>query len=469
MEKFVAGDLTAVTQDEIHEALRAGTLSFKLVPVLCGAAFRNKGVQLLLDAVVNFLPSPLDIPPVQGTVPDKKEKIVTRKASDEQPFAALAFKVMNDQFGTLTFFRVYSGTTRTGVSVLNSTRGRRERFGRILRMHANKREEIDVCYAGNIYAAVGLRDTHTGDTLCEEKHPIVLERMEFPDPVISIAIEPKTKADLDKLALSLQKLANEDPSFRAFTNEETGQTIIAGMGELHLEIIVDRLRREFKVDANVGRPQVAYRESVMGPAYKVEGRFIRQTGGHGQYGHVVIDLEPAGRGEGFVFVNDIVGGVIPKEFIPFVEKGIRDAMGRGVLAGYPVVDVKVRLHDGSFHEVDSSGPSFEVAGSLAFQDACAVAGVQLLEPVMTVEVVCPEVNLGDVIGDLNARRGKILDVGQRGLARVIKAEVPLGAMFGYTTDVRSKTQGRATHTMQFSHYAPVPTTIQEEIVTRMRG
>ena len=469
MEKFIAGDLAAVTEEEIHAALRAGTLGFKLVPVLCGSAFKNKGVQLLLDSVVSYLPSPIDIPPVQGTLPDKKDKVVTRKASDEEPFAALAFKVMNDQFGNLTFFRVYSGTTKSGASVLNSTRGRRERFGRILRMHANKREEVDVCYAGNIYAAVGLRDTRTGDTLCDDKHPIVLERMEFPDPVISIAIEPKTKVDLDKLGVSLQKLAYEDPSFRTFTNEDTGQTIIAGMGELHLEIIVDRLRREFKVDANVGKPQVAYRETIVGRALNVEGRFVRQTGGHGQYGHVRIDLEPAERGAGFVFENDIVGGLIPKEFIPSIEKGIREAMTRGVLAGYPLVDAKVRLHFGSYHEVDSSGPAFEVAASMAFQEAAQHAGLTILEPMMAVEVVCPENYLGDVIGDLNSRRGRILDLGERGAARVIRSEVPLAAMFGYATDVRSKTQGRATHSMQFSHYAPVPAAIQDEIVAKQRG
>jgi elongation factor G len=469
MEKFIAGDAASITDEEIYEALRAGTLSFKFVPVLCGSAFKNKGIQMLLDAVVNLLPSPVDIPPVEGHDPSKKDKVVTRKASDTEPFAALAFKVMNDPFGNLTFFRVYSGTTKSGQAVMNSTRGRRERFGRILRMHANKREEIDVCYAGNIYAAVGLRDTRTGDTLCDDKHPILLEKMEFPDPVISIAIEPKTKADLDKLGASLQKLAYEDPSFRTYTNEETGQTIIAGMGELHLEIIVDRLKREFKVDANVGKPEVAYRESIIRPAKDVEGRFVRQTGGHGQYGHVVIDLEPTERGAGFVFDNDIVGGLIPKEFIPSIEKGIKDALGRGVLAGYPVVDVKVRLHYGSYHEVDSSGPAFEVAGSMAFQEAAKRAGIALLEPMMSVEVVCPENYLGDVIGDLNSRRGRILDMGQRGNARVIRAEVPLATMFGYATDVRSKTQGRATHTMQFSHYAPVPQAIQEEIVAKQRG
>ncbi|WP_437907190.1 elongation factor G [Sorangium sp. So ce327] len=469
MEKFIAGEIDQIAEQEIHAAIRAGTLGFKMVPVLCGSAFKNKGVQLLLDSVVNYLPSPVDIPAVEGTLPDKKEKVVSRKASDEEPFAALAFKVMNDQFGNLTFFRVYSGTTKSGVSVLNSTRGKRERFGRILRMHANKREEIDVCYAGNIYAAVGLRDTRTGDTLCEEKNPIVLERMEFPDPVISIAIEPKTKADLDKLGLSLQKLAYEDPSFRTFTNEDTGQTIIAGMGELHLEIIVDRLKREFKVDANVGKPEVAYKETISKKATDVEGRFVRQSGGHGQFGHVRIDIEPAERGAGFVFENDIVGGIIPKEFIPSIEKGIRDAMGRGVLAGYPVVDIKVRLHFGSYHEVDSSGPAFEVAASMAFQDGAKRAGLVLLEPMMAVEVVSPENYLGDVIGDLNSRRGRILDMGQRANTRVIRAEVPLATMFGYATDVRSKTQGRATHSMQFSHYAPVPAAIQEEIVAKQRG
>jgi len=466
MEKFVAGNADTVTEAEIHAALRVGTSMFKFVPVLCGAAFRNKGIQQLLDAVVNFLPSPLDIKPVEGTHPADKEKVVIRKASDTEPFAALAFKIMNDQFGNLTFFRVYSGTTQSGEAVLNSTRGKRERFGRILRMHANKREEVKICYAGNIYAAVGLRDTRTGDTLCEDKHPILLERMDFPEPVISIAIEPKTKADLDKLGGTLQKLAFEDPSFKYYTNEETAQTIIAGMGELHLEIIVDRLRREFKVEANVGKPQVAYRETVTKAALDVHGRFVRQTGGHGQYGHVIIDMQPGERGSGFVFVNGIVGGTIPKEYIPSVEKGIRDATTRGVLASYPVIDVKVTLKDGSYHEVDSSGPAFEVAASMAFQEAAEQAGVVLLEPIMAVEVVCPEAYLGDVIGDLNARRGKILDLGQRAGARVIRSEVPLATMFGYATDVRSKTQGRATHTMQFSHYSPVPSGVQDEIVAR---
>jgi elongation factor G len=465
MEKFVAGELDSITEDEIHAALRKGTIAFKLVPVLCGSAFKNKGVQLLLDAVVSYLPSPLDVPAIEGHHPTK-DKMVTRHASDEEPFAALAFKIMNEPHGTLTFFRVYSGTVESGSVALNPTRGKRERFGRILRMHANKREEVKTVYAGNIYAAVGLRDTRTGDTLCAEKDPIVLERMEFPDPVISIAIEPKTQADLDKLGISLGKLAYEDPSFRTYTNDETGQTIIAGMGELHLEIIVDRLRREFKVDANVGKPQVAYRESVQKAVTKVEGRFVRQTGGHGQYGHVVIDLAPGARGSGFVFENAIVGGLIPKEFIPFVQKGIKDAMNRGVLLGFPIVDCAVRLVDGSFHEVDSSGPAFEVAGSLAFQEAAKESGVSLLEPIMAVEVVCPEANLGDVIGDLNSRRGKVNDMGQRGNLRTISSEVPLSTMFGYATDLRSRTQGRATHTMQFAHYAPVPAQVQEEIVEK---
>jgi elongation factor G len=469
MEKFIGGNAADVTEAEIYEALRAGTLAFKFVPVLCGSAFKNKGVQLLLDTVVNLLPAPSDIRPVEGLDPNSKGKTVSRKASDEEPFAALAFKVMNDPFGNLTFFRVYSGTTKSGQAVMNSSRGKRERFGRILRMHANKREEIDICYAGNIYAAVGLRDTRTGDTLCDDKHPIVLEKMEFPDPVISIAIEPKTQADLDKLGISLQKLAYEDPSFRTYTNEETGQTIIAGMGELHLEIIVDRLKREFKVDANIGKPQVAYRETINKKVTDVEGRFVRQSGGHGQFGHVRIDMEPAERGAGFVFDNDIVGGLIPKEFIPSIEKGIREAMTRGVLAGYPMVDIKVRLHYGSYHEVDSSGPAFEVAASMAFQEGAKSAQLTLLEPMMSVEVVCPDNYLGDVIGDLNSRRGRILDMGQRANARVIRSEVPLATMFGYATDVRSKTQGRATHSMQFSHYAPVPAAIQDEIVAKQRG
>jgi elongation factor G len=468
MEKWMESGSDAITKEEIHAALRKGTISFAFVPVVCGSAFKNKGVQQLLDAVVAYLPSPLDIPPVEGIEPHSG-KTITRPASDDAPFAALAFKIANDPFvGNLTFFRVYSGSLESGTAVLNSVRGKRERIGRVLRMHANKREELKVCYSGNIYAAVGLRETRTGDTLCDDKHPIILERMEFPDPVISIAIEPRTKADVDKLGVSLQKLAYEDPSFRTFTNEETGQTIIEGMGELHLEIIVDRLRREFKVECNVGKPEVAYREAI---SHKVtcEHRHVRQSGGHGQYGHVVFDLEPAAKGEGFVFENDIVGGVIPKEFIPSIEKGVAGAMKRGVLAGYELVDCKVRLYDGSFHEVDSSGPAFEIAASMALQDGAKRAGVHLLEPVMKVEVVTPEAYMGDVIGDLNSRRGKIHGMSQRGQNQVVDAEVPLATMFGYSTDLRSKTQGRATHTMQFSQYEPVPKNVQEEIVAKVKG
>jgi elongation factor G len=469
MEKFVAGRLGDVTEDELHAAIRAAVVEFKFVPILCGSAFKNKGVQLLLDAVVNYLPSPVDVPPVEGKDP-RTGKVTSRKASDSEPFAALAFKIMNDPFvGNLTFFRVYSGTLMSGTTVLNATRGKRERIGRILRMHANKREELKDCAAGNIYAVVGLRDTRTGDTLCNEKAPIVLEQITFPEPVISIAIEPKTQADLDKLAMSLQKLAFEDPSFKTSTNEDTGQTIIEGMGELHLEIIVDRLRREFKVEANVGKPEVSYREAIS-KAVDAEGRFVRQSGGHGQYGHVKIRLMPGERGAGFRFENKVVGGIIPKEFFSSIEKGIRDAMQRGVLAGYPLADATVELYDGSYHEVDSSGPAFEIAASMAFQDGAKRAGLQLLEPMMTVEIVTPDVNMGDVIGDINSRRGKIHGMNQRGRGtQVIDAEVPLAAMFGYATDLRSKTQGRATYTMQFSHYEPTPASVQEAVVAKVRG
>ena len=470
MEKFLDGRASEVTVDQIHAALRKGTCEFKFVPVLCGSAFKNKGVQLLLDAIVNYLPSPIDVPAVEGVSPDDPDKKEKREAKDDAPFSALAFKIANDPYvGNLTFFRVYSGILNSGTSVLNASRGKRERIGRILRMHANKREELKDCHAGNIYAAVGLRDTRTGDTLCDEKAPVVLEQMTFPEPVISVAIEPKTQADLDKLGVSLAKLAYEDPSFRTFTNEETGQTIIAGMGELHLEIIVDRLKREFKVDCNVGKPEVAYREAI-NKEVDAEAKFVRQSGGHGQYGHVKIRLKPAERGKGFVFENKIVGGAIPKEFIPSVEKGIREAMGRGVLAGYPVIDIHVELYDGTYHEVDSSGPAFEIAGSLAFQDGAKRAGLHLLEPMMAVEVVTPEGNMGDVIGDLNSRRGRIQGMNERGAkTQVVTAEVPLATMFGYSTDLRSKTQGRATYTMQFAHYEPVPTSVQEEIVAKVRG
>ncbi len=467
MQKFLDGRSAEVTDDEIVGALRKGCISHRLTPVLCGSAFKNKGVQLLLDGVVNYLPSPLDVPAVEGMHPKTGAKVV-RKTDDSEPFAAYAFKIINDPHGNLTFFRVYAGQLSSGTMVLNSIRGKRERIGRILRMHANKREELTECHAGNIYAAVGLRDTRTGDTLCDEKHPIVLEKMVFPEPVISIAIEPKTKADIDRLGMSLQKLAYEDPSFRTHTNEETGQTLISGMGELHLEIIVDRLKREFRVDSNVGKPQVAYRESIS-KKVEAEYKYARQTGGRGQYGHVLIRIEPAERGAGFVFENSVVGGTVPKEYIPAVEKGIREAMTRGVLADYPMIDVKAELYDGSFHEVDSSAQAFEIAGSLAFQEGAKRAGMYLLEPIMAVEVVTPEEYMGDVMGDLNSRRGKILGMSQRSKAQVIEAEVPFAPMFGYATDLRNRTQGRATYTMQFANYAAVPTQIQDEIIARVRG
>jgi elongation factor G len=484
LEKYVGGAVDQITEEELLVALRKATLSHTFVPVLCGSAFRNKGIQLLLDAVVSLLPSPVDIPPVEGVDPDeaptskgphsgatpKTHKKIARKASDDEPFCALAFKIANDPYvGHLTFIRVYSGKVETGTTVLNAARGKRERIGRILRMHANKREEIKVCYSGNIYALVGLRFTHTGDTLCDQKQPVVLEQMTFPEPVISVAIEPRTKADLDKLGQTLQKLAYEDPSFRSYVNEETGQTLIAGMGELHLEIVVDRLRREFGVNVNVGKQQVAYREKIRKKVHKVEGRFVRQTGGHGQYGHVVIDVEPGEPGSGFVFENEIKGGVIPGEYIPAVEKGVRGAMERGVLAGYPVVDTVVRLVDGSYHEVDSSAPAFEIAGSMGFQAAAEQAGMVLLEPIMSVEIVTPEDYLGAIVGDVNSRRGKITDMSQRGTLRILKCEIPLAQVFGYTTDLRNKTQGRADHTMQFNRYEPVPQNLQEEIIAKQMG
>ncbi len=465
MEKYLNGD--EITEEEIKKAIRKGTLEMKITPVLCGSAFKNKGVQLLLDAIVDYLPSPLDIPPVKGKTPDGKEEI--RKASDDEPFSALAFKVMTDPYvGQLTYLRVYSGVMTAGSYVYNATKGKKERIGRLLKMHANKREEIKEVRAGDIAAAVGLKYTLTGDTLCDENNPIILEAMEFPEPVISIAIEPKTKADQEKLSAALSKLAQEDPSFRVTFDEETGQTLISGMGELHLEIIVDRLIREFKVGANVGKPQVAYRETIKTPA-KAEGKFIRQTGGRGQYGHVLIDVEPLEKGKGFEFVNKIVGGVIPKEYIPAVEKGIKEAMESGILAGYPVVDVRVTLYDGSYHEVDSSEMAFKIAGSMAFKEACQKANPVLLEPIMSVEVVTPEDYMGDVIGDLNSRRGKVQSMEKRGNAQVIKALVPLSEMFGYATDLRSKTQGRATYTMQFSHYEEVPKNIAEAIISKVKG
>ena len=465
MEKYLNGE--EIGEEEIKKALRQGTLEMKITPVLCGSAFKNKGVQLLLDAIVDYLPSPLDIPPVKGKTPDGQE--AERKASDDEPFSALAFKVMTDPYvGQLTYIRVYSGVMTAGSYVYNITKDKKERIGRLLKMHANKREEIKEIRAGDIAAAVGLKYTLTGDTLCDENNPVILEAMEFPEPVISIAIEPKTKADQEKLSAALAKLAQEDPSFRVTFDEETGQTLISGMGELHLEIIVDRLIREFKVGANVGKPQVAYRETIKVPA-KAEGKFIRQTGGRGQYGHVLIDVEPLEKGKGFEFVNKIVGGVIPKEYIPAVEKGIKEAMESGTLAGYPVVDVKVTLYDGSYHEVDSSEMAFKIAGSMAFKDACQKANPVLLEPIMAVEVVTPEDYMGDVIGDLNSRRGKVQSMEKMGNSQVIRAEVPLSDMFVYATDLRSKTQGRATYTMQFSHYEEVPKNIAEAIISKVKG
>jgi elongation factor G len=466
MEKYLDGK--PISEAELRAAIRKATLALKIVPVVCGTAFRNKGVQPMLDAVVDFLPSPVDIPPVKGVVAgtDKPDE---RPARDDVPFSALAFKIMTDPFvGTLTFFRVYSGSISSGASIYNSTKTKRERVGRLLKMHANKREEIKDVYAGDIAAAVGLRTATTGDTLCDEDKAIVLESIDFPDPVISIAIEPKSKADQERLGLSLQKLATEDPSFRVRTDEETGQTIISGMGELHLEIIVDRLLREFSVGASVGKPQVAYRETVR-KAVEQQGRFVRQTGGRGQYGDVWIKLEPQATGGGFEFVDAVKGGSIPREYIPAVEKGIREALDNGVLAGYPVVDVKVTLFDGSYHDVDSSEIAFKIAGSMAFKQAARKASPVLLEPIMSVEVVVPEDFMGDVIGDLSSRRGKVLGMDTRPAAQAIDARVPLAQMFGYATDVRSMTQGRATYTMQFSHYEPVPSAVAEGIIAKFDG
>lgn len=466
MEKFLGGE--EITVEEIKRAIRKGTIEMRITPVLCGSAFKNKGVQMLLDAIVDYLPSPLDIPPVKGVNPIDGSEI-ERKASPDEPFAALAFKIMTDPYvGQLTFIRVYSGVLSAGSYVYNSTKDSKERIGRLLRMHANKREEIKEVAAGDIAAAVGLKNTLTGDTLCDEKAPIVLEAIEFPEPVISVAIEPKTKADQEKLSQSLAKLAQEDPSFRVSFDEETGQTIISGMGELHLEIIVDRLLREFKVSANVGKPQVAYKETIR-TAAKAEGKFVRQSGGRGQYGHVVIEIEPAETGKGFEFVNKIVGGTIPKEYIPAVEKGIKEALDSGVLAGYPVVDVRATLYDGSYHEVDSSEMAFKIAASMAFKEAAKKARPVLLEPIMSVEVVTPEEYMGDVMGDLNSRRGRIQSMEKRGNSQVIRAEVPLSEMFGYATDLRSKTQGRATYTMQFSRYEEVPKNISDAIIAKVKG
>jgi elongation factor G len=463
LEKYLNGE--AIAEAEIRAAVRAGTLAMRIVPVLCGSAFKNKGVQPLLDAVLDLLPSPRDLAPMVGCNPDTGED-EERRANDDAPFTALAFKIMTDPYvGALTFLRVYSGVMNSGSYVYNSVKGKKERVGRLLKMHANKREEIKEVYAGDIAAAVGLRDTTTGDTLCDESKPIVLERMEFPDPVISIAIEPKTKADQEKLGGALQRLATEDPSFRVTTNPETAQTLISGMGELHLEIIVDRLLREFKVDANVGKPQVAYKETIRKVAEQ-ETRFVRQTGGRGQYGHVVLRLEPVKPGAGFTFVDATKGGVIPREYIPAIEKGIKQAMESGVLAGYPVVDLKASVTFGSYHEVDSSEMAFKIAGSMAFKEGMAKASPVILEPIMSLEVVTPDEFIGDVISDINRRRGRIAGQEPRGNTQVISATTPLAEMFGYATDLRSRSQGRATFTMQFSHYEPVPKGIGPEALQK---
>ena len=465
LEKYLAGE--AIAEEEIRAAIREATVRLRIVPVLCGTAFRNKGVQPLLDAVVDFLPAPTDIPPVQGIDP-RDQASAERKAADSEPFSALAFKIMTDPFvGQLSFIRVYSGALHSGDSVYNSARQKKERIGRLLKMHANKREEIKAVYAGEIAAVVGLKTAYTGDTLCDPEHEIILESITAPDPVISIAIEPRTKADQEKLGLSLQKLAVEDPSFRVRVDEETGQTLISGMGELHLEIIVDRLMREFKVEANVGRPQVAYRETVTRAA-KHEGRYIRQTGGRGQYGHVWITVEPNEKGKGFEFLNKIVGGAVPREYIPAVEKGVREAAETGVVAGYPVVDVRIALIDGSFHEVDSSEMAFKIAGSMAVKDAFSRADPTILEPIMRVEVTMPTEFMGDVIGDLNSRRGHIEGIDSRSGTEVVRAFVPLAQMFGYVTDLRSMTQGRATSSMEFSHYAEVPASLASELVQKSK-
>ena len=463
LEKYLGGE--ELSYDEIISGLRKACLTMSAVPVLCGSAFKNKGVQPLLDAVIQFLPSPLDIPPVNGHVPGDKEALLVRKADDNDPFSSLAFKIIADPHGTLTFIRVYSGRLESGSSILNARTGKKERVGRIVKMHANKREEIDSVETGDIAAIVGVKDTRTGDTLCEEKNPIVLESIEFPEPVISVAIEPKTKADQDKLSNALVKLSAEDPSFRVNVDHESGQTIIAGMGELHLEILVDRMKREYKVEANVGNPQVAYRETIN---KKVEEnyKYAKQSGGRGQYGQIVIEVYPRGRGEGFEFTNSIKGGAIPREYIPAVEKGIVEAMEGGVMAGYPLIDLGVNLIDGSYHEVDSSEMAFKICASIALKEASKKAGVHLLEPIMKVEIVTPDDFLSNVVGDINRRRGKILGMEARSGAQVVNTEVPLSEMFGYATDLRSNTQGRATFSMQFNHYEPVPNAIAETIAQK---
>ncbi|MCZ0703480.1 elongation factor G [Natronobacillus azotifigens] len=466
MMRYLEGE--EISNDELRVAVRNATLSVEFYPVFCGSAFKNKGVQLLIDGVIDYLPSPVDIPPIEGHVPETEEQVV-RKADDNEPFSALAFKVATDPFvGKLTFFRVYSGTLKSGSYVRNSTKDKRERVGRILQMHANSREEIDGVYAGDIAGAVGLKDTSTGDTLCDEKSLVILESMDFPDPVISVAIEPKSKADQDKMSVALGKLAEEDPTFKTETNVETGQTIISGMGELHLDIIVDRMKREFKVEANVGAPQVSYRETFRGSA-EVEGKFVRQSGGRGQYGHVWVKFEPNEEGAGFEFVNNIVGGVVPREYIPSVEAGIKESLQNGVIAGYPLIDVKATLYDGSYHDVDSNETAFRVAASMALKNAKNKCNPVLLEPMMKVEVVIPEEYMGDIMGDVTSRRGRVEGMEARGNAQVVKAFVPLAEMFGYATALRSNTQGRGTYTMFFDHYEEVPKSISEEIVKKNAG
>ncbi|OOE09577.1 elongation factor G [Fictibacillus arsenicus] len=466
MMKYLEGE--EITKEELKAGIRQGTCNVEFYPVMCGSAFKNKGVQLMLDAVLDYLPSPVDVPAIKGVLPDSEEE-VTRESSDEAPFSALAFKVMTDPYvGKLTFFRVYSGTLNSGSYVQNSTKGKRERVGRILQMHANSREEISIVYAGDIAAAVGLKDTTTGDTLCDEKSLVILESMVFPEPVISLSIEPKSKADQDKMGMALAKLAEEDPTFRTETNEETGQTIIAGMGELHLDILVDRMRREFKVEANVGAPQVAYRETIR-QAAKVEGKFVRQSGGRGQYGHVWIEFEPGEEGSGFVFENKIVGGAVPREYIPAVQNGIEESMKNGMLAGFPLLDLKARIVDGSYHDVDSNEMAFKIAGSMALKNAKAKCDPAILEPIMKVEVTVPEEYMGDIMGDVTSRRGRVEGMEARGNAQIVKAMVPLAEMFGYATSLRSRTQGRGTYSMHFDHYEEVPKSISEEIIKKATG
>ncbi len=468
MEKYLAEE--AITADDLRRAVRTATLAAAVVPVLCGSAFKNKGVQPMLDAVIDYLPSPLDLPPTEGHKPNKPEEIEERKADDAEPFSALAFKIMTDPFvGKLTYIRVYSGTLAKGASVMNTTKDKKERVGRILQMHANHREDKDAVFAGDIMAVVGLKNTTTGDTLCNPAHPIVLEALEFPEPVIHVAVEPKTKADQDKLSRALYALSEEDPTFQVRSDEETGQTVISGMGELHLEVLVDRMLREFSVDANVGKPQVAYRETIRKPVDKIEEKYVRQTGGRGQYGHVVISAEPTGPGGGYEFVDKISGGVVPKEYIPSVDAGIQEALTSGVLAGYPTVDVRVTLTYGSYHDVDSSEMAFKIAGSMAIKKALRAASPVLLEPVMAVTVTTPEDYVGDVMGDLSSRRGRVGHMDQQGSSQVINAQVPLADMFGYATDLRSRTQGRATYTMQFDSYNEVPESISKEIIARATG